>query len=89
MTLQEAASFYDCTVEELEYYMRLGGTDPRRFIPPDEMDREEFEQASTHVDKILAMAENASCLENQSPSNFLPSLCRKIMTYQKISGGRL
>lgn len=89
MTLQDAANFYDCTAEELEYFMRLGGPDPRRFIPVEETDKGEFEQAAAHVDKILAMAENASCLENQSPSDFLPSLCRKIMTYQKISGARL
>lgn len=89
MTLQDAADFYDCTVDELEYYMRLGGPDPRRFIPTHEMGKEEFEQAEAHADKVLAMAENASCLEDQGPSDFLPALCRKIMTYQRISEARL
>lgn len=88
MTLQDAADFYDCTVEELEYYIRLGGPDPMRFIPARETDSEEFEQAAAHADKVLTMAENASCLEDQGPADFLPALCRKIMTYQKISGTR-
>ncbi|MBD5641050.1 MAG: hypothetical protein HDQ91_01350 [Desulfovibrio sp.] len=77
MILQDAADFYGCPVEELEYYMRLGGSDPRRFIPAGETDREEFEQAAKQTDKILAMAENASCLENQCPSGFLTSYAEK------------
>lgn len=86
MTIQEVAEFYGCTVEQIEYYMRLSGIDPGLFIPAKEPSREELERASTYAERIVRMAENASCLEDQAPSGFLPALCKKILTYKKIAG---
>lgn len=88
MTIQEVAEFYGCTAEQIEYYMRLSGTDPSLFIPEKEPSREELEWASAYAERIVGMAENASCLEDQAPTEFLPALCRKILTYKKIVGVR-
>lgn len=85
ISLREAAAFYGCKQEDLEYYMKLGGPDPRRFIPYSQIDAGILKEAAVRAEMLVSIAENASCLENQPPSDFFPELCRKIITWQKAA----
>lgn len=88
MTLNEVANFFDCECEDIEYYIKIGGSDPRNFIIDTHIGEKELLVATEQAEKIISMAENASCLENQSPSASILELSKKILIWEIISGAK-
>lgn len=85
ITYEEAAKFYDCSTDDLKYYQRLTGRDPRDFVSYKTIDNNLMENIRQTVNHCVIRSAWNCTLEDQTPSVGFMELCKKILTWEVLS----